>query len=257
MGVKEIAGIVPGLIALPETYIDTYRIVYLMTPILNKAIKALDEKQHLILIGILLMYFCMIGTFLNWQTWHYLGWALTLYIIAAYIRLYPHRLFERKKLHAGITILSILLMWLSELVFDYLESDSYYYLISNANKITVFACALGMFLWFKNLHIGKSEWINRIAASTFGVFVIHANSDTMRQFLWKDFLHNTAFYHSQWLFLHAILSIIGIYVVCTLIDMLRIRFIEKPFFRMMDTPFDRLEQWFCTIGNKIYKMITS
>ena len=58
--------------------------------------------------------------------------------------------------------------------------------------------------------------------------MIHANSDIMRQWLWKDLLNNVAAYQSSYFVLHAVGSVLGIYIVCTLIDMLRIQFVEKP-----------------------------
>ncbi len=64
-----------------------------------------------------------------------------------------------------------------------------------------------------------------MAASTFGVLMIHANSDMMRQWLWKDLLYNADMYNSNYFVLHMFGCTIGIFVVCTLIDMVRIRWI--------------------------------
>ena len=76
--------------------------------------------------------------------------------------------------------------------------------------------------------------INCIAATTFGVLLIHADSETMRQWLWKDVLNNTAYYYSPWLVIHLIVSVIGVFFVCSVIDMIRINYVEKPFFRLWD-----------------------
>ena len=72
--------------------------------------------------------------------------------------------------------------------------------------------------------------INLIGASTFGVLLIHANSDIMRQWLWQDILNNVGQYGTNTMVLHAILSVIAIFVICILVDMLRMRFVEKPLF---------------------------
>ena len=66
------------------------------------------------------------------------------------------------------------------------------------------------------------------------MFLIHTNSDTMRQWLWYDVLKNTLFFNSSFLLIHAIVSICGIYVVCTIIDQVRIYIVEKPFLEMLD-----------------------
>lgn len=63
------------------------------------------------------------------------------------------------------------------------------------------------------------------------LFSIHANSDAMRQWLWRDILHNPAMLESGWLVFHAIGSVLGIFAVCTVIDQCRIHFLETPFFK--------------------------
>ena len=88
--------------------------------------------------------------------------------------------------------------------------------------------ALSSFLFFKNVKIRYNSFINTVAASTFGVLCIHANSDAMRKWLWHDVLNNGGMYGSQWLVVHAFVSVAGVFVVCTVIDYLRIRCLEKP-----------------------------
>ncbi len=86
-------------------------------------------------------------------------------------------------------------------------------------------------MFFKNLNLGHVKIINKIAASAFGVLLIHANSDTMRHWLWHDILNNVGAFDSKYFVLHMVASVILIYAICTLIDMLRIKFVEKPVFK--------------------------
>ena len=92
-----------------------------------------------------------------------------------------------------------------------------------------------MFMLFKNIKIKQNKVINTIAASTFGVLMIHANSDAMRTFLWQDLLRNTSYYNSPFLVVHAVVSVLLVYIVCVLIDQARIRFLEKPLFQFIET----------------------
>ena len=84
--------------------------------------------------------------------------------------------------------------------------------------------------------------INTVAASTFGVLMIHANSDAMRQWLWRDLLHNADMYNSNYFVLHMFGCTIGIFVVCTLIDMIRIRLVERPFVKWVERISRRIRQ---------------
>ena len=56
----------------------------------------------------------------------------------------------------------------------------------------------------------------------------------MRQFLWKDALKNTSMYGTPYLFLYAIGSVLGVYIICTIIDVLRARFLERPIFNKIE-----------------------
>ena len=77
-------------------------------------------------------------------------------------------------------------------------------------------------------------WINVLGATTFGVLLIHANSDTMRQWLWRDMLDNAGHYVSGHVVMHACLSVLGVFMVCALIDYLRIVFLERNVFKWLD-----------------------
>lgn len=56
----------------------------------------------------------------------------------------------------------------------------------------------------------------------------------MRAWLWGDLLKTTEAYYKTWMPLHAILSVLGIFVICCLIDRLRICTVEKYLFDFLD-----------------------
>ena len=94
--------------------------------------------------------------------------------------------------------------------------------------------SIPLFMFFKDLKMKYHKWINTIAASTFGVLLIHANSDTMRQWLWKDMVDcSGAFYRSDTC-LYALLVVLAIFFICILIDYVRIHTIEKWTFKIID-----------------------
>ena len=89
-------------------------------------------------------------------------------------------------------------------------------------------------MFFKDLKMKHHKWVNTIAASTFGVLLIHANSDTMRQWLWKDTLHNAEKYYTPDACLYALLAVLGVFVICIMIDYIRIHTVEKWTFKVID-----------------------
>lgn len=220
-------------------FTGTFIFLYMLIPFINEMLLNLNQKLHLILIGILGFLYTIISTFsLFHDTYSNLGWMITTYIIAAYVRLYPCKWFENKKLYIWSTILSVGLSWASILVVDFVGSKvgfkNYYHMVANEHKFLALACSFSLFMLFKNIKIKQNKVINTVAASTFGVFLIHANSDAMRKFLWQDVLHNASYYDSPFLAVHAILSVILVYIVCVCIDQLRMRFLEKPLFAYIE-----------------------
>lgn len=231
-------------VAIPIYWIGTgftcsYLIFFLFIPFLNLLINAMNEKQHIKLICLCILSDTLLQTFLKAPAaFTYVGWFMALYMISSYIRIYPKEIFDSRKIWGIALIASLLLSWCSVIagawIYSKFNKAAYYYFVSDSNKILALVTAVYAFMFFKNLNLGHVKIINKIAASAFGVLLIHANSDTMRQWLWKDTLNNVNAYHSNYLLFHAFVSVIGVYIICTLIDILRIKFLEKPFLKWYD-----------------------
>lgn len=211
---------------------------YSLIPFINILIKNMNQRQYRALLVVVLLYFTVISTLFMHETWNYVSWLVVIYLIGGYIRLYPDSFKYSSGKWFVCTGIIILISWLSIIVVDYIGVqfgfESYYHMVNDCHKLFAVLIAVSAFLAFKNMKLKYNKFINTVASATFGVLLIHANSDTMRQFLWKDILDVAGQYESGMLWLHAILSVIGVYVVCVVIDLLRIYFIETPLFKVLD-----------------------
>ena len=173
-------------------------------------------------------------------SFNYISWFGVIFILSSYIRLYPNPLFERKKLWRTLSILFIVLSIISVIVLQLEFHKKEEFFISDSNKILAVAVALSTFLWVKNINIPYNKVINSIGTSTFGVLLIHANSEAMRQWLWEDTVDCVSHYSLPlWnLIAFSFGIVLLIFVVCICIDKVRIRLIEKPFFRWYDKRYD-------------------
>ena len=111
------------------------------------------------------------------------------------------------------------------------------------------------FIFFKNIRIPYNKFINTVAASTFGVLLIHANSDAMRQWLWKDMLDNVGHYGAKLMPLYAVGCVLVIYAVCTLIDIIRINLLEKHFFQWWDKHWEGIYKGYKTKEDKFFQKL--
>lgn len=195
-----------------------------------------QDFQHLLII--LVGTYSVIGTFVPFGFYEYIGWYVTVYLVGAYIRLYGVPLVQSRRRKVLFVLGSLLLAWVSVIgVFilvrmrgGELKTPSLYYFVSDSNKILAFLPSLSLFLFFKDLKLSYCSWVNKIATATFGVLLIHDNSVAMRQWLWRCAFRNVSYSNSSYLLVHAILSVLTVYLVCVAIELLRIKYVETPLF---------------------------
>lgn len=180
----------------------------LLSPFINKMLHALTRSQHALLIALLLlMQVC------TWRTTPYftfskIGWFITLYIMAAYVRLYPNKIFDNK-LISGISFIgfSALTVWLSN---PTLESDLF-----------CLAASASLFCLFKSINISSHRLINLLGRVTFGIYLIH-DSKIVRPRLWNNILKTSIHTHLDTFWLYAILCVLIVFIACMLIELVRI-----------------------------------
>lgn len=225
-------------------FVDSYLVFYLFIPYLNLLIKSMNKMHHLVLIMLCFLSGTILQTFLKASTaFTYVGWFMVLYFVGSYIRLYPKKSFQDRKICGISFLISLVFSWASVFARAWIYAEmgirTIMYQSVDINRIFAVSTAVSGFLFFKSLHLKYCAIINKFAASAFGVLLIHANSDMMRQWLWQDILRNVQVYQSNYLVIHAIASVISIYIICALIDMVRIKLLEKPFFYWYDRFLDR------------------
>ena len=235
--------LVPVLIpfwGFKTNFVSCFLAFYLTIPFWNILIKNMSERQHQLLLVLLLTCYTLLGSLPTFEiSFNYITWFGIIYLIASYIRLYPYTIFGRKGLWGWITVITCLLAIISilglRLIFGQQAGIGYNF-VSDSNKIFAVAIAVSSFLWFKNMNIKHSKVINTFGASTFGVLLIHANSDAMRTWLWKDTVDVVGHYSLPFgqLVLFSVGVVLAVFVVCNFIDQLRIATLEKWFFNWYD-----------------------
>lgn len=219
-------------------------------------IRNMDEKQHIKVLLLCFFTYVFLGTF-HRITMNYVSWFIVLYLFSSYIRIYPKEIFENVRIWRAAMIVSVLISVTSVLgctyIFYKINKGYPYYFVQDSNAFLAFLTGICCFMFFKNLKIKYNKVINAFGASTFGVLLIHANSDTMRQWLWKDTLNNVEAYYHSWGYVHALLSVLFIFLACSFIDMLRIRFIEKPFFRYFDGKIEHIKNDYINFEKEVSK----
>lgn len=214
---------------------------WLTIPFLNILLQNMTKRQHELLIALVFGMFTILGSIPSFNVgMEYIMWFGIIYILSSFIRLYPYPIFERKDIWGWLTLVSFILAIASIVGQRFILGESSgkgYFFVSDCNKIFPVVIALCSFLWFKNMNIRYSIFINAFGSGTFGVLLIHANSNAMLQWLWKDTVNLIDCYKNMELsnlILFSFGVVFMIFTICNLIDQLRIATLEKWFFRWYD-----------------------
>lgn len=213
---------------------------YLCIPFLTVLVSHLDKKQHGLLVLLCMAIYTMCSTLPGFEvTMNHVSWYSVLFFIASYIRFYGLLPRASTAIWGGISLLLMTISVISVLATVYIDFHFNKHIwafssVCDANVFLAVSTSIPLFMFFKDLKMKYHKWINTIAASTFGVLLIHANSDTMRQWLWKDIVDCSGSFYRSDTCLYAILAVLAIFFICILIDYVRIHTIEKWTFKIID-----------------------
>ena len=214
-------------------FTSSFLIFYLFIPFINMFIDRIDKNsvQHLVIL--LILVFSGLSTIFNNK--NLMGesfWFIALYFLGACIRLYPLKWMQNQMKCILYLLISLGLSYSSVVVIILFLSkkgmNNYAYFVSDANKVGAVFVSIFLFCVFKNMNIGYSKVINTIAKTTFGILQIHANSPAVRSLLWKKIFHVDTMFGISFgeLVVKSISIVLIIFTVCSIIDFLRIHFIE-------------------------------
>ncbi len=221
---------------------SSFLIFYLFIPFLNCWIRSANRGEYRRLVLLLLFVFTGLSTFFgNGAIFGEVFWFCAVYLMGGYLHLYPPAWSGSLRQSARLLLISWLVDYASIFIlagialrFGY--SGALTYFVADANKLGAVLVSVFLFCTFKNLQIPYSKGINLVAKTTFGVLLIHANSEAQRTFMWRDLLHVDASYELllPFLMLRSAVIVCGVFVVCSLLDLIRIYAVERPVFRHFD-----------------------
>lgn len=240
-----------------SNFTSCFLMFYLFIPFLNILIKNINRNQHLILMILLLIFYSILPTVPGFQmAFNYVSWFMAIYIIAAYIRIYQPLSVISTKSWGWLSLMLIVIGSISVVGMDYIFKMGYinsyapYYFVADSNKLLSILIAIASFMFFKNINIPHSKLINAVGGATFGVLLIHANSDAMRQWLWKDTIDCVGNFKEDVIYTlgYASVSVLLIFIICAGIDWFRGKYIEPHLLRAVN-------RMFSPIATKIYNSL--
>lgn len=227
---------------IEHNFVSCFICFWLTIPFWNILIKNMTKRQHQLLLALLFGIYSLFGTIPGFHiSYNYVTWFGVIYLLAAYIRYYPSNCFNNRRLWGLMTLASVSLSIISVFLWKVVFGSFSHYMLAGSHNILAVTTAVSSFLWFKNMNIGYSKIINLIGGSTFAVILIHSNSEAMRIWLWKNLIDCQGHYGMPCgkLIIFTIGVAVIIFAVCIIIDRIRIRTLEEPFFKWFDRKYAR------------------
>ena len=225
-------------------FVGPYIVMFLLSPFINFIITRLQKSGFLLLIVIMGVIVSLLPSITGNQIpGNYLkdniAFFILIYLIGAFFRFYPEEIKNKRFIQWGCVAYTIL--YVMFMIVPSVSGKQYFlcgYFQNRGNYLNVLLASL-IFLRFRDMRIKQSKVINTISASTFGIYLLH-ESFLMRQRFWSGLLHADDYIRSEWIFilLHAVISISLVFAVCSLIDIARKRFLEKPLFDLINKKLD-------------------
>jgi hypothetical protein len=204
-------------------FITSYAVLILLSPYINKLLLMLTQKQHKALIVLFVVIWCFLPTFIGASfSGSDLAYFVSLYSIAAYIRLYPLK--ANASRHFALFGFWAFILLASIASSSYLLNYSgvfrkYITYFSEYNRLPGAMCALELFLAMSQTKLFYSKLINGIASTSFGIYLIHDNF-LIRPLLWGTIFNSAAYVDTPLYFVHLFVSVTIVFVCCALIDTL-------------------------------------
>ena len=225
-------------------FVSTYFMLMLVSPLLNRGIKGLNK--NVLILGIIIF------TVYNGLTFSAYGSRLAefcvLYAIAAYVRLYGEPGMGRSYLWwfavAGGLLCLIELMCALGSPFDRIIWPG------RGNPLMILMAA-SLFLGFSSLRIGCHTAVNRLAACTFGVYLLHCHP-CLGDFIWNHLFHVKFMADSPWFIPYCLLVSLLVYCVCSLVELIRLLTVGRIF----DIMLSRYAQYINALSNKLLALVS-
>ncbi|ORX64311.1 hypothetical protein BCR32DRAFT_306895 [Anaeromyces robustus] len=217
-----------------------YIFLYLFFPLINTLINNLRKKTYRNYLIFMITIWSIIPTLYGSTSnqCNYLIWFGFLYFLAGYIRKYP--IVERNiksYIWFFFGVLSYLFTFSSAPFCDILGMYSpsltkYYDHFFGWEKFPALLTSVLIFIVFSKMNF-TSRFINLIASSTFGIYLLH-DGLYMREFIWKKFLMVSNYKDNYLLIPYSMAVVLGVFTIGSIIELIRIYLFEKYYMKIID-----------------------
>lgn len=243
---KEILKILFPIWTGANWFVCCYIIFICFVPFINPLLQSFSKQRYIWFIVINYLMFILIPILHG----HTFGEGMfiqffIMYAIGGYFRRFPFQgnAFGGTQFWKRILLICITLIFLMAVIIPLLGKGK----IVPWRMVAPFELFIAISLFMIAIrHQFYNRWINSIANSVLGIYLIHDNP-LVRNFIWRRWLPNIDYLDSPYFAIFMIGKVVIVFLACLMIDQLRIRFVEPTIRRYID---NRWSEWGRIIENK-------
>ena len=209
-------------------FISVYIILIVFSLELNKFLNKLNKIGYLIFLVFFYIKFYYISYYFNSQYFQLIS-AIYFYCIGGYLKTYK----KKKNILNLITFLIIgIIGYIFSMELEFIQKLENFYLLNYIiykNKyiylIGIPISSYGFFNFFNLLNIGSYKLINILGKSCYAIYLIH-DSYVLRIIIWKYIINIQQKYVEKNFPLHFIIAVLGVFFICSFIEIFQQNFIE-------------------------------
>ena len=220
-------------------FFTTYFVLFLLHPYLNKLLLSLNKRQYQGLLLLMFIIWCIIPTFTTFSLYsNELIVFILFYSIAGYIRLFGINTKLNSKHFFLLWLLASLVTFASSVVLMLLGKriaifEDYTLLFYSRRSLPTLFRAVFFFMIFERMKMKNNKIINTISSAAFGVYLIH-DSNIIRPWLWGTLFVNSRYQDSVMLIPYSLIVVAIVYIVCSIIDLIRINTVETLYSKFIN-----------------------
>lgn len=225
-------------------FISCYIIFSFFIPFINKFLNNIDKYQY---ISFLVLTFVLYSILPSFKFNTFMDSSLIffgfVYSIGGYLRLhfyeqiketYNGKYLKLFLVQVGIIVVSIIFFDMMAILFS--KNILIKLSIPFINILSI-PMAITLFLYFLTRKPIYNRFINIIASSILGIYLIHENN-LMRNLIWDYIFPNLEYINSDFYILFFVIKVSLIFIICSFIELLRKKYLESVVSKLLDKYWD-------------------
>ena len=230
-------------------FVSCYIIFSLFIPFINIFLLRLTKFQYQVFLLLFFMMFAVLPSF-KFATFFAnapIVFFFLVYACGGYLKLHGKRIIatncHNRYLKAFLVMLGILLISIvvQDIAGLMLHKDALLKGSARLTQLLQIPMAISLFLYFLARPYFCNAHINCIAGTVLGIYLIHDN-DLMRKIIWDYIFPNLDYIQSSWYVLFYVIKVFAVFAICSMIELLRKRYVERPLSAGIDRCWPSLQQ---------------